>query len=65
MSETRQYTIDAVPQMIHELVRHKFYGSIQLNFEAGTLVLIRKTETFKPPTRDSRNSRGTPNGRDY
>ncbi len=65
MSETRQYAIEDIPQMIHELVRHKFYGSVQLNFEAGTLVLIRKTETFKPSTRDSRNSRGTANGRDY
>jgi len=33
---------------IHDLARTHFYGSIEVKFEDGKIVLIRKTENFKP-----------------
>lgn len=39
-----------------QLERQEFYGSVELKFEAGRIVLIRKTETIKP--NDHRNNRG-------
>jgi hypothetical protein len=31
-----------------DLTRAKFYGAVELKYEAGIIVLIRKSETFKP-----------------
>jgi hypothetical protein len=41
---------------LDDLERQQFYGSVELKFEAGRIVLIRKTETIKP--NDYRNNRG-------
>ena len=38
-----------IPELTHDLERSRFYGSLELKYEDGRLVLIRKTETFKPP----------------
>jgi hypothetical protein len=38
-----------IPELTVELERSRFYGSLELKYEGGRLVLIRKTETFKPP----------------
>jgi hypothetical protein len=38
-----------VPELTNELERSRFYGSLELKYEDGRLVLIRKSETFKPP----------------
>lgn len=38
-----------IPDLTHELERTRFYGSLELKYEDGRLVLIRKTETYKPP----------------
>ena len=46
---------------IEQLERQEFYGSVELKFEAGRIVLIRKTETIKP--NDHRNNRGANNER--
>ena len=37
-----------ISQLTHELQRSRFYGSVELKYEDGRLVLIRKTETFRP-----------------
>ncbi len=36
-------------ELARELEKSRFYGSLELKYEDGRLVLIRKTETFKPP----------------
>jgi hypothetical protein len=38
-----------ISKLTGDLERSRFYGSVELKFEDGRLVLIRKTETFKPP----------------
>lgn len=38
-----------IRELTAELERSRFYGSLELKYEDGRLVLIRKTETFKPP----------------
>jgi hypothetical protein len=37
-----------IPQLVSDLEQCRFYGSLELKYEDGRLVLIRKTETFKP-----------------
>jgi len=37
-----------ISELATELERSRFYGSLELKYEDGQLVLIRKTETFKP-----------------
>ena len=34
--------------MLRELARSHFYGAIEIKLEDGKIVLIRKTENFKP-----------------
>ncbi len=46
----------ATTEILRELERNRFYGSLEIKFEAGRVVLIRKTETIKP--QDCRNNRG-------
>jgi hypothetical protein len=42
--------------ILTNLIRRQFYGSLEIKFEAGRVVLIKKTETIKPG--DQRNNRG-------
>ena len=37
-----------ITELTRNLEQSKFYGSLELKYEAGRLVLIRKTETFRP-----------------
>jgi hypothetical protein len=37
-----------IPELLCDLEQSRFYGSLELKYEGGRLVLIRKTETFKP-----------------
>jgi hypothetical protein len=37
-----------ISELARELERSRFYGSLELKYEDGRLVLIRKTETFRP-----------------
>jgi hypothetical protein len=39
---------DSIPQMLSELTRARFWGSVQIDYQNGQPVLVRKTETFKP-----------------
>jgi hypothetical protein len=50
-----------VPNLLNNLQRERFYGSLEVKFEAGKIVLLRKTETFKTDDelRGTRNSYGT------
>jgi hypothetical protein len=49
--------------MLEALTRERFYGSMEIKFEAGKPVLFRKTETIKPADSDYRENRGDSNER--
>ena len=50
--------MQSVEQLLSELTRDHFYGTLEIKFEAGKAVLLRKTETIKPIDEDYRNTRG-------
>ena len=41
--------------MLRKLERDKFFGALEVKFEAGRVVIIKKTETLKPSSRDKRD----------
>jgi len=45
-------------QMLSDIERTKFYGSIEVKFEAGKAVLIKRSETFKPTSNSYGYNRG-------
>ena len=46
--------------LVNEFERNRLYGSIEIKFESGRVVLIRKIENIK--TEDRRDDRGTCDG---
>ncbi len=50
-----------IHKLLEDLSRDRFYGSVELKFEAGKVVLVRKTESFKPSVDDYRIARGQAN----
>jgi len=46
-------------QLLRQLEQARFYGSVELKYEAGRVVLIRKSETLKPSESCHRDSRST------
>jgi hypothetical protein len=48
----------AVNEILRSLEQSRFYGTVELKFESGRVVLIRKTETLKPSAQDCRDNRG-------
>lgn len=46
-------------QLLRQLEQSRFYGSVELKYEAGRVVLIRKSETFKPCESGYGNNRST------
>lgn len=52
--------LEAVQRILVGLSERRFYGSVELRFEAGRVVLLRKTETLKPD--DYRDTRGDDDG---
>ena len=46
-----------------ELERLQFFGMLDIKFEAGRVVLLRKTETIKPTFENCGDSRGNNDGR--
>jgi hypothetical protein len=48
----------SINDVLASLVRDRFYGSVEIKFEAGRPVLLRKTETIKPTEEDCRENRG-------
>jgi hypothetical protein len=53
----------ALTNMVSELERIRFFGSLEIKFEAGKVVLLKKTETIKPDEcpRNNRGDRSGPN----
>lgn len=49
-----------VTQLIAEFTSQRFYGSLEIKFEAGRIVLLKKTETVKP-TESMTNARPNSN----
>ena len=48
----------AMNDLLRSLEQSRFYGTVELKFESGRVVLIRKTETIKPCVQDYRDNRG-------
>jgi hypothetical protein len=46
-------------QLLRQLEQARFYGSLELKFEAGRVVLIRKSETLKLSEISHRDNRST------
>ena len=44
-----------ISELARELEKSRFYGSLELKYEDGRLVLIRKTETFRPMEKPTGN----------
>ena len=42
-----------IADLVDELERGRFFGSLELKFEAGQVVLVRKTVTSSPPMRSA------------
>ena len=51
--------MDAIERMLGALVRDQIYGSVEIKYEAGKPVLLRKTETIKPTMEGNRDTRGS------
>lgn len=47
-------------QLLRQLEASRFYGSVELKYEAGRVVLIRKSETLKLSELGCRDTRSTP-----
>lgn len=45
--------------LIADLQRERFFGSLEIKFEAGKVVLLRKTEVLKPTAENCREARGS------
>lgn len=39
--------LDKLVKLLSELMDHNFYGAVEIKFEAGNVVIIRKTESIK------------------
>ena len=50
--------MNTLEQLLAELTREKFYGTVEVKFESGRVVLVRKTESIKLPE-SYRTNRGT------
>lgn len=44
-------------EMLKKLEQGRFYGSLEIKLEAGKVVLIRKSESFKPTEPNYGNNR--------
>lgn len=45
-------------ELLRQLEQSRFYGSLEVRFEAGHVTVIKKTESIKPGVSDHRNNRG-------
>jgi hypothetical protein len=45
-----------IQKVVTELETRRFFGTLEIKFEAGRVVLLRKSETLKPNCRDSRGN---------
>jgi hypothetical protein len=44
--------------LLHQLEQSGFYGAVEVKFEAGVVVLLKKIETFKPTHSSYGDNRG-------
>ena len=51
-------------EMLRELERRRFHGTLEIKLESGRVVLVRKTETIKPTHANCRDTRGEHEYRD-
>jgi hypothetical protein len=60
MEQPRRSTqaMTSVQRILSGLSDQRFFGTVELRFEAGHIVLLRKTETLKPTEEDCRDNRG-------
>jgi hypothetical protein len=49
-----------ISSMLREAAQTGFYGSIEIKFESGKIVLIRTTENYKPPMEHPRHAGTNP-----
>jgi len=54
--------MQSVTTLLQELELKHFYGSLEIRFEAGRIVLMKKIETIKPLPENYRDNRGIKNG---
>ena len=47
MSDRRNFDRTKLAQLLSEAERSHFWGSLELSYQEGQLVLVRRTETFK------------------
>lgn len=50
--------MNQLQELLSQLERQRFYGAVEVKFEAGRVVLVRKTETIKPADANYRTNRG-------
>jgi len=61
-----QVQAEFIPELIAELKRGRFWGSLQIDFQNGEVLLIRKTETLKvSPATPNPTKRTTYNGQSH
>lgn len=52
-------------ELLRQLEATRFYGSVEVKFEAGHVVLLKKIETLKPTQTSYGDNRGTHDHRQY
>jgi len=52
-------SIETITRLLKDLEQRRFYGGLEIKFEAGRVVVMRKSETIK--LQDHRNNRGEQN----
>jgi hypothetical protein len=57
--DSQEQVMHSVERVLRGLAGDRFYGSVEIKFEAGKPVLLRKTETIKPTEPSYGNNRGT------
>lgn len=51
--------MDKLNELLREFEHSQLYGSLEIKFEHGKVVLIRKSETFRPTVENYGSSRGS------
>jgi hypothetical protein len=57
MTAQRNFDPAKLTQLLTEVERNRFWGNLELNYQDGQLVLVRKTETFKIRQENYSNAR--------
>lgn len=54
--------MESIRKILDELEQRRFYGTLEIKYERGHIVLMRKTETIKPEDKNCRDTRGKYDG---